>query len=275
MRSVRPALVGEALRVAAADVGVVADAEPDVQPVGPVAEIDEEVPQRQRVLAAADRHQHAVARLEHVEVVDRLDHLPPAQLVQVLDAEVGVVARQVDDRRLTAHPALRCCTCRDRADDSLARTVSSTPPLMTGRTSTASASSSRVSPGTSVPLRITRWASRSSPSRRSRSPTMIGPATSTVRVGLRRATFTRFLRGPSDRTRTDWPGVKRSTERISGVGLVVARMALLRATVAAITCHRRSPPTTPRLTALTRMRRRNSAYRRRSSAQCRERASMS
>ncbi len=43
---------------------------------------------------------------EHVEVLDRLGHLSAAELLEVLRAEVGVVAREVDDRRCLADPAL-------------------------------------------------------------------------------------------------------------------------------------------------------------------------
>ena len=81
-----------------------------------------------------------------------------AQLDEVLGTEVGVVARQVDDRRCLARPdsvlaVERSCT----------RSSGAAPPEMTGRTSITSSSPSRASPGTSVPLRMTRCASRLSP----------------------------------------------------------------------------------------------------------------
>ena len=65
--------------------------------------------------------------IEHVVVLDRLGDLAPAQLDEVLDAEVGVVARQVDDRRP------RLGTYRDG-------TSLHTPPEITGRISTVSSS---------------------------------------------------------------------------------------------------------------------------------------
>ena len=109
---------GKRGRILAAVAGVLTDAETDVQTVGLVAELEQDVPDRERVLAAAHRHEHALARLEHPEVLDRLLDLAPAQLEQVVAAEVGVVARQVDDRRLAAHAALTHCSPSrdDRAD---------------------------------------------------------------------------------------------------------------------------------------------------------------
>ena len=80
--------------------------EPDVQPVGLVARLDQHVPHGERILAAADRDEDPIGRLQHVEVVDRLGHLAATQLLEVLGAEVGVVPGQVDDRRPLAHLAL-------------------------------------------------------------------------------------------------------------------------------------------------------------------------
>ena len=105
MRSVSPRATAKLAGVVAALVAVVADAETEVEPVGLVAELDEQVPDRQRVLAAADGDEHPLARHEHVVVGDRLLDLAAAQLLQVLAAEVGVVAGQVDDRRPPAHAA--------------------------------------------------------------------------------------------------------------------------------------------------------------------------
>ena len=125
--------------------------EPDVQPVGLVAGLDKHVPHGERVLAAADRDEDPIVGLQHVEVVDRLGHLAAAELLQVLGTEVGVVPRQVDHRRALAHLALAADRRHDR------------PPEMTGRTSIVSSSSRRASPGTSVPLQITRCDSRGKP----------------------------------------------------------------------------------------------------------------
>jgi hypothetical protein len=94
-----------------AAVGVVADAEPDVQAVGTVAALEEQVPHGERVLAAADGHEDPVVGPEHVEVLDRLVDLAATELLQVLGTEVGVVAREVDHRRALARPALAACRC--------------------------------------------------------------------------------------------------------------------------------------------------------------------
>ncbi len=106
MRSDQPALVGEAAGVPAALVAVVADPEAEVQPVGSVAELDQDVPDGERVLAAADGDEHPVVGRQHVVIGDRLLDLAPAQLQEVLATEVGVVPWKIDDRRLPAHPAL-------------------------------------------------------------------------------------------------------------------------------------------------------------------------
>ena len=54
---------------------------------------------------------------EHVEVLDGAGHLVAAQPQEVLRAEVGVVAPDVDDRRLLAHGALHCRTPGDHRAD--------------------------------------------------------------------------------------------------------------------------------------------------------------
>ncbi len=74
-------------------VGILTDAQPDVEAVGVIAGLDEHVPHGQGVLAATDRDEDPIVGLQHVEVVDRLDHLATAQLLQVLGTEVGVVPR--------------------------------------------------------------------------------------------------------------------------------------------------------------------------------------
>ena len=91
-----------ALRVAAGKAGgrlaVVADAESQVEAVGVVAEVDQDVPHGQAVLAARDRHQHPLAGLEHAEAADSSCHLIAAQAQKMLTAEVGVVAPDIDHR---------------------------------------------------------------------------------------------------------------------------------------------------------------------------------
>jgi TRAP-type C4-dicarboxylate transport system permease large subunit len=55
---------------------------------------------------AAHRDEHPLARRQHVVIGDRPLHLAPAQLLGVLGTEVGVVPREVDDRRPPADAAL-------------------------------------------------------------------------------------------------------------------------------------------------------------------------
>src|SRR5688500_3713881 len=141
-------------------VAVVTDAEAEIQPVGLVAEVDQEIPQPQRVLATRHGDEYSVAALEQCELLDRLCHLIAAQFEEVLGTELGVVPSDVDDRRLAAHGALHC------AHPETARPETA-PPEITGRTSTLESSAINASPGTNVPSTITRWDSRLRPSRSS------------------------------------------------------------------------------------------------------------
>ena len=125
-------------------VAVVADPQSDVETVGVVPEVDQQVPHREAVLASGDRDQEPVLSSEHLEMVDRLGDLSSTQLQEVLGTEVGVVTRQVDDRRAATGATLR------------SHRHHHAPPEITGRISTVSLSSSSASPGTSVPLQITR-----------------------------------------------------------------------------------------------------------------------
>ena len=59
-----------------------------------------------RVAPAGDGHEDPVLGGEHREVLDGLLHLPSAELLEVLGAEIGVMTREVDDRRSTAGTAL-------------------------------------------------------------------------------------------------------------------------------------------------------------------------
>src|SRR5690606_14289086 len=132
----------------AGPLAVVADPEADVEAVDLVAEGGEDLPEGERVLAARDGDQDALAGAEHGEVVDGPAHLLPAVVDEVGRAEVGVVAPDADDRRPAAHPALH-----------------DAPPEITGRISTSSSSSRTASPGTSSPPRITSTVSRWTSSR--------------------------------------------------------------------------------------------------------------
>ena len=71
-------------RTVADVVAVVADAEPEVEPVGLVAEVEQEVPHGQAVLAAGHGDEDPLPRRQHGVVVDGLGHLVAAELDQVL-----------------------------------------------------------------------------------------------------------------------------------------------------------------------------------------------
>ena len=114
----------------------------DIEAFGVVPEFIEDVPDRKRVLAATHGHEHAISRLEHVELRNGLGGLVSAQLEKVLAAEIRIVTPDVDDRR------------RDTRGTSRAH------PEMTERISTTASAASIVSAGTSVPSSITRWLSR-------------------------------------------------------------------------------------------------------------------
>src|SRR3954466_7735573 len=81
----------------AAGVAVVADAETEVDAVRVVAEVEQDVPQRQRVLAAGDGDQHLLVAAEHPVLVDRPAGLLAAVAQEALGAERRVVASYVDD----------------------------------------------------------------------------------------------------------------------------------------------------------------------------------
>ena len=135
----RPAALGrERAGVAPGLVGVLADAEPEVEAVGVVAELAQELPEAERVLAARHRDEDALARCDHVEVLDRAADLLTAVAEEAVGAEARVVPADVDHRGLAAAPALHAA-----------------PPETTGRISTTSSSRSRSSWVASVSLRIT------------------------------------------------------------------------------------------------------------------------
>src|SRR5690606_2761961 len=136
---------------------------------------------------------------DHVELLDGLGDLVAAEAQEVLDAEVGVVAADVDDGRAAADGALHAA-----------------PPEITGLISTTSSSSSTPSPGTKVSPLITSTDSRFSSSRWSSTFTLVGPGMSSSRRGFRRITFTGQPRGWSVWVmRSDWPGCSSSRSAIS------------------------------------------------------------
>ena len=98
-------LGGEALGVAAGVVAVALDPEADVEPVGAVAQPQQDVPQRQRVLPARDGHEHPVAWCDHRVLFDDAFDLVTAVGQEAALAEPGVVAAHLDDRRFAANPA--------------------------------------------------------------------------------------------------------------------------------------------------------------------------
>src|SRR6266536_3539062 len=153
--------------------GVLADPEPQVQPVRAVAEVDEEVPQRERVLPARHGHDDALAGTDHVVILDGAADLLGAVLHEVVTAERGVVPADIEHRRRPADAALHVA-----------------PPEVTGRISTTSVSDSRASRVTSVSPWMTSTDSGLTSSRSSSAETVSGPGISTSRRGLRSTTFT-------------------------------------------------------------------------------------
>src|SRR4029453_6768956 len=85
---------------------VLADPEAQVQPVGPVAELEQDVPQRERVLAARDRDQDPVRGLEHVVRLDRALDLLAYVAQEAFGTERRVVTTDLDDGWRLAPPAL-------------------------------------------------------------------------------------------------------------------------------------------------------------------------
>lgn len=88
-------------------IAVLADSEPDVEPVRSIAELSQHVPEGQGILAPADRHQNPSGLIEHRVVGDSALHLSNAELLEMGGTKVGVVPWEVDDRRLTARSTLR------------------------------------------------------------------------------------------------------------------------------------------------------------------------
>src|SRR5262249_35727679 len=143
-------------------------------------QVEQQVPQREAVLAARHRDEDALAGLDHPVAADGLRRLLATMRDEVLGAEVGVVPGQVDHGRAPADATLHHA-----------------PPESTGRTSTVSVSARSSSPGTSVPSRMTSTDSRLSSRRVTRVWTRIGPAISISRRGLRSSTFTGAIVSPA------------------------------------------------------------------------------
>src|SRR5262249_49663064 len=159
-----PARAGEALDLLLRGRGVAADPLGDVQPGRAVAELDEDVPQREAVLSPGDGDEHAVVEGAHVLACDGAFHVAPEEAEVARTAEARVVRAQVHFRLRAASRALHAA-----------------PPEITARTSTSSSSSS-ISPSSSrTSPRITMAVPGSTPSSASRRPTGRRPVISTVR----------------------------------------------------------------------------------------------
>src|SRR5262249_41743957 len=172
---------GELLALGLRFDGIVEDAEVEIEAGGPVALVDQHVPQRERVLAARDGDQHGLVSREHPVLADRLADLIAEELEEVRRAERRVVAPEPEHGRLSALAALH----RTRP----------LPPDITGRSSIVSPSRTTWSAVTRSSPQITSTVSGMMSSSRRMSFTRRLPATSTSRRGLRRMTFT--ATGPS------------------------------------------------------------------------------
>jgi hypothetical protein len=90
---------GEVAGVPAGCVGVIADAEAEIEAVGLVAEVHEQFPGAERVLPTRHGHQHPVTGRDHVEGVDGSPDLLLAVVDEAVGAEGGIVAPHIDERR--------------------------------------------------------------------------------------------------------------------------------------------------------------------------------
>src|SRR5207244_5174769 len=97
---------GERLALRPGFDGVVEDAEVEVEPRRRVPLVEQDVPERERVLAAGDRHEDVLVFLEHAVLPDGLTDLIPEEVEKVRSADGGIVAAQLEHRRPTALPAL-------------------------------------------------------------------------------------------------------------------------------------------------------------------------
>src|SRR5437016_1192344 len=163
---------------------VLEDAEVEVESRGLVALLEEDVPERQRILAAGDGHQHALLSTEHAVLADGRGHLPAEEGEEVRRAEGGVVPPELHRRPVAAPGALHGLL-------PAGATPPEPPPDITGRSSIVSASSSIASVVSNSSCRMmstvpgTIWSSRST------SFTRRGPGSSTSRRGFRSTTFIR------------------------------------------------------------------------------------
>jgi hypothetical protein len=87
MDQVGSSLRGEGRRDPTRPVRVLADPQPQVHACSPVAVLEEDVPQSQRVLATGDGHQDPVGRFEHPELLHGPFDLFPDMVDEALLAE--------------------------------------------------------------------------------------------------------------------------------------------------------------------------------------------
>src|SRR5580765_1360675 len=152
------------------------DPEVEIETGRLVAFVDQDVPERERVLAAGDGDQYRFVAREHPVLADRLADLVAEELEEVRRAERGVVAAQLEDGGLPALATLH----REPA----------LPPDITGRSSIVSPSRTTWSAVTRSSPQITSTVSGMISSSRRMSFTRRLPTTSTSRRGFRRMTFT-------------------------------------------------------------------------------------
>ena len=78
--------------------GIGSDAEVHIERVGSIAELEQNVPERQTVLPAGHRHENSVFFPEHLLRLDRPRDLIVDEAVEAAFAEGGIVARKADHR---------------------------------------------------------------------------------------------------------------------------------------------------------------------------------
>src|SRR4029453_12657840 len=158
-----------------------ADAQAQVEAVGLVAELQQQVPEGQGVLAPGHGHQHPVGVAEHPVLADRPGDLLADVGEEAVPAEGGVVAAHLHDRLAAAALA--------------AHGHGYVPPLIANRTSTLSPSRSLSWLVSRAPSRITSTPPATPPRRARGWATVAASATSTVRSGGRRRAVTSMTKG--------------------------------------------------------------------------------
>src|SRR5262249_34898026 len=164
-----PAARRERRRLVVRDVRVPGDPEADVEPGRVVAEVDEDVPEREAVFASRDGDQQPLLFAEHPLAGDGTLDLAAEDEQEARPAEGRVVRTELH--------------LRGRAT---ARALHDPPPEMTARISTSSASSSTSASVRRTSPRITMAVPGRTPSSASSCPTRRRPSISTMRCWGRR-----------------------------------------------------------------------------------------